>query len=287
MLLEGAEHLVCPTPVLRIAGVVVHVVDGLRGLGPQEVVGRVPGREDHVRRALVQVEANVLGRQPRRAALVHLVARASHLGSNALPPRVDLTLRQRAAAQHEHASHKAREMVHPVPQPVVVFLVDEGEPTSSLRDELLHRLPHRGLPRVLEAGLVLARLKPLLQEVLVVGVAHPPQGDLATNEAGRVGRARQEDGNEAAAMRCLQHHVHGPVGRRGVPSVARDVGQVAELQLQRRDLRKNHIFHPGVLGRLASADVHLRVGDAVGGLEGGHELVGQPARGVQENLPAA
>mmetsp|Transcript_30090 Transcript_30090/g.84792 ORF Transcript_30090/g.84792 Transcript_30090/m.84792 type:complete len:410 (+) Transcript_30090:206-1435(+) len=274
--LEPRPHLVGPLPVHRVPRVVVHVVDRLRRLRAQEVVRGVVRDGD----ARVGLEGDVLGGEPQLAQLVELVAGPRDLRGELLPLRVDLGLRQRPRAQDEHAAHETREVVHPVLPVVVLHLGHHGQAVVRLDDELLDHLLHRALPEVLEAVLHLPGLQPLLQQVLVVRVAHGSERDLGAREVGDLLGLREVDRHEPPVARGGQYRVERPVARLGVRGHAGGVGQVAELHLHGPDLREDGVLRPAVPARLAGAHVHLRHRHPARRVEGGHEGVRELLREV-------
>mmetsp|Transcript_51682 Transcript_51682/g.143091 ORF Transcript_51682/g.143091 Transcript_51682/m.143091 type:complete len:319 (+) Transcript_51682:146-1102(+) len=217
VLLDGVEDVAGHAPVLGIACVVVHVEEGLGGLRPKHVLRSVL-RDLHVlARRRLEVESEVLRGQARRCAVVHLVARLGQLGGEGLPGRIDLLRRKGPRPQHQHARDEAREVVHVGAH--LAHVVDLGEERSAARRapnqaplHLLHGLP----PLVLERGLLLPCLNPVLEKVLVVGVAGSSDRRLAGGESRGLGIAGKSDRHQAAASGCLENCILRPVCGRDV-----------------------------------------------------------------------
>mmetsp|Transcript_41709 Transcript_41709/g.117902 ORF Transcript_41709/g.117902 Transcript_41709/m.117902 type:complete len:480 (-) Transcript_41709:102-1541(-) len=246
-----------PAAVLRVAGVVPHVVPGLDSFRPEDHLALVD------RHVLSLAESPGLGAEADGRLRVHLVARVRELGRQGGPLLRRFTGRQLVHPVDEHPGHEAGQVLHRV----ALRGAEVGEAPGVLSHELLGHLPDGQLPPPEVLRVHLAALYPHLQEVLVVGVLRG---------AHRVERAREApalrvDGvrHEAVAPRGREDQVHGAVGELREARVPRLLREVAELQLVRPRLRQVDAVDPAVpvLVPVLRVDVALR----------------QPAQGVDSD----
>lgn len=193
---------------------------------------------------------------PHQSARRHQVTHATRL--------VALVVR----AQRQHAADEAREMLHRLDQSVASPLAHEEivvEATAG--QQLLHHPVHRVVVETLQFLVALAPLQPALQQVLVVGVAERAETEvgaarvvaLAVELRSRKTRRLRKGYVEREESRRVVQRLHAVVDAVDQPlvgGVAGELGEIAELQRQRSELRQRHLLR---LDRLPLLRNHARL----------------------------
>ena len=297
ILLERLEYAPAVLLVLLLLGDLVQVVERLDRLGPQQVVS-IGVTHIHVDRGRRKaIELHNLRTEAGRHQLVHLVAGLGELLGQ-LHELVDLGARKRPIALQVHgaecqvARQEAHQVVHLGTERVGDELAHECEVVGSgVADEALADALD-GVEPVDEQVVVIvggveagAVLYPLLEQVLVVGVAARAQRDHAARELAALGV--DVDLRETVG---LVQRVDLLADERGdvlEARVARRVRQIFVLDLERGDLGQTRVRRP--VRRLGAPllQVDVRVGNVRGRVEGGQRAVAELVRLGQEHLVAA
>jgi len=154
-------------------------------------------------------------------------------------------------------------------------LADDGEPRGfGVCDEMLPYSFERLLPHLLVHGLLLIRLQVLLDQVLVVGVAAATQAYIFASKL--AARRVNVDGYQTILGVVVVNDLHDLFGL--VPEVllARELGQVLELELHAGRLGRRRRAHVGVRGNaLILGEVDAGVWNPGSGLKSSQQPVAE------------
>mmetsp|Transcript_21388 Transcript_21388/g.63703 ORF Transcript_21388/g.63703 Transcript_21388/m.63703 type:complete len:379 (-) Transcript_21388:295-1431(-) len=280
VLLKRLENGPSPLDIFAVSSQPVHDEEAFDRLGPQQVV-RVLLLDDEVRPGTIRVEESDFGREVGRHRRVHLIARLDQILGKV---HVGLWVTV-CRAEGQQPWEEAHQVIHlgahaPVDQLGNVREVVGLGPVHKPLEDPIDRFGVHLLP----PGVRLARLQPLLEQVLVVRVAAGPEGDGAGPEVARVGV--DPDGHQPVFLREAPHVVHHLIDRRGVFWVAADAGQFAKLQLDRRHLGRRRVWSPLGLVRVQGPDVDVRVWHLRRRIKGMHQPVAEVDRLCFEQLVA-